>query len=77
MENLLLVLARPLVSNPDKVYVEREDDAPDGLIVYRLVVEDSDMGRVIGKNGRIAKSIRQIVRSAAAMRGMRVAVEIG
>lgn len=77
MEDLLLVIARSLTNNPDKVSVEMDDTAQDGLIVYRLTVDSSDMGRVIGKQGRIAKSIRQIVKAAASRQGLKVAVEIG
>ena len=77
MEDLLVVIAKALVDNPDKVKVEVDDTAQDGLIVYRLVVDESDMGRVIGKQGRIAKAIRQILRSAAMKRNLKVAVEIG
>ncbi len=77
MEDLLVVIAKALVDNPDKVKVEVDDTAQDGLIVYRLIVDESDMGRVIGKQGRIAKAIRQILRSAAMKRNLKVAVEIG
>ncbi len=77
MEDLLQVIVRGLVNCPDKVGIDVDDSAQDGLIVYRVVVDDSDMGRVIGKKGRIAKSIRQIVKTAAAKRNLKVAVEIG
>lgn len=77
MEDLLLAIVRSLVDNPDGVKIETDDTAEDGLIVYRIVVDDSDMGRVIGKQGRIAKSIRQIVKSAAVKKNIKVAVEIG
>lgn len=46
-------------------------------MVYRVIVTDEDMGRVIGKRGRIAKSIRSIVRAAAIKNDLRAAVEIG
>lgn len=77
IENLLSVIVRELVANPEAVSIEKDDSAQDGLIVYRVLVDDSDMGRVIGKQGRIAKSIRSIVRSAAIKNNIRVAVEIG
>lgn len=77
MEDLLLVIARALVDKPDAVRVEADNTAQDGLIVYRLIVDDADIGRVIGKQGRIAKSIRQIVKSVAARKNLKVAVEIG
>lgn len=77
MEDLLLAIVRAIVTNPDKVSVELNDTAQDGLIVYRLSVDDADMGRVIGKQGRIAHAIRQIVRVAAIKKNLKVAVEIG
>lgn len=77
MEDLLLVIARALVDKPNAVRVETDNTAQDGLIVYRLIVDDADIGRVIGKQGRIAKSIRQIVKSVAARKNLKVAVEIG
>lgn len=77
MENLLLVIVRPLVDKPDSVHIEVDNSAPDGLIVYRVIVDDADMGRVIGKQGRVAKSIRQIVKSVSAKKNLKVAVEIG
>ena len=77
IENLLKVIVKELVKNPDAMSIETDSSASDGLIVYRVHVDESDMGRVIGKQGRIAKSIRQIVRAAAIKNNVRVAVEIG
>ncbi len=77
IENLLKVIVCRLVRNPQAVRIEKDDSARDGLVVYRVVVTDEDMGRVIGKRGRIAKSIRSIVRAAAIKNDLRVAVEIG
>ena len=77
IENLLKVIVCRLVRNPQAVRIEKDDSARDGLVVYRVVVTDEDMGRVIGKRGRIAKSIRSIVRAAAMKNGLKVAVEIG
>ena len=77
MEDLLLVIVRPLVKYPDDVRIDVDDTAQDGLMVYRIVVNDLDMGRIIGRHGRIAKAIRQIVKSAAAQKNLKVAVEIG
>lgn len=77
MEDLLLVIVRGLASKPELVRVEVDDSAEDGLVVYRLRVDESDMGRVIGKQGRIAKSIRQIVKATSINKRVRAAVEIG
>lgn len=77
IENLLKVIVCRLVRNPQAVRIEKDDSARDGLVVYRVRVTDEDMGRVIGKRGRIAKSIRSIVRAAAIKNDLRVAVEIG
>ena len=76
MEDLLLTIARGLVENPDDVSVEVADVNENGVTVYRLHVAQSDMGRVIGKQGCIAKAIRMVVRSAASRKRRRVAVEI-
>ncbi len=77
IENLLNVIVRELVINREKVRIEKDSSAQDGLVVYRILVDESDMGRIIGKQGRIAKSIRNIARSAAIKNQIRVAVEIG
>lgn len=77
IESLLSVIIRNLVDNKDAVRIEKDDSAQDGLIVYRVIVDGEDMGKVIGKQGRTAKSIRSIVRAAAIKNNMKVAVEIG
>ena len=76
MKDLLIRIAQGLVENPDEVRVD--EDAPDeeGTIVYHLHVAESDMGRVIGKQGRIAKAIRMVMRAAATRNNCKVAVEI-
>lgn len=76
MKELLLDMAKGLVENPDAVTVE--EDAPDeeGVIVYHLHVAEGDMGRVIGKQGRIAKAIRTVMRAAATRVDAKVSVEI-
>lgn len=76
MEELLLTIAKGLVEKPDEVRVEVADINEKGVTVYRLHVAHSDMGRVIGKQGRIAKAIRIVVRSAAIRKKCKVAVEI-
>lgn len=77
IENLLNVIVRELVLNREAVKIEKDSSAQDGLVVYRILVDENDMGRIIGKQGRIAKSIRNIVRSAAIKNKIKVAVEIG
>ena len=77
IENLLKVIVCRLVTDPQAVRIGKDDSARDGLVVYRVIVTDEDMGRVIGKQGRIAKSIRSIVRAAAIKNDLRAAMEIG
>lgn len=57
MKELLLTIARGLVENPDAVTVEQDEPAEDGTVVFHLRVAPDDMGRVIGKQGRIAKAM--------------------
>ncbi|MGI5888592.1 MAG: KH domain-containing protein [Oscillospiraceae bacterium] len=78
MEDLLVLLAKGLVEDKDSVKVT-VDEEPDesGRTVYHLTVAEGDMGRVIGKQGRIAKAIRTIMSAAAARENKKVAVEIG
>ena len=74
MKELLETIARALVQNPDDVKVVEEDK--DGEIVLTLSVNEQDMGKVIGKQGRIAKAIRTVVKSAASKDDKKVIVEI-
>ncbi len=74
MKELLVSMAQGLVENPEEVVVTAEE-AEEGT-VYRLHVAESDMGRVIGKQGRIAKAIRTVMRAAATRREEKVSVEI-
>jgi predicted RNA-binding protein YlqC (UPF0109 family) len=75
MQELVKVLAKALVENPDAVEVE-EVQEEDGRTVLKLHVAQEDMGRVIGKQGRIAKAIRTIVKSAATRENKKVTVDI-
>lgn len=75
MKDLLIALAQSLVEKPDEVKVE-EETAEDGTVVFYLRVAEGDMGRVIGKQGRIAKAIRTLVRAAASREDKKVSVEI-
>lgn len=74
MEELILVIARALVDYPEEVRVEVKED--DRGIVYALSVHPEDVGKVIGKQGRIAKALRTVVASAAVRSSKRVTVDI-
>ena len=76
MKELLISLASGLVENPDKVEVTVDEPNAEGVVVYHLHVAENDMGRVIGKQGRIAKAIRTVMRAAANRTGDKVMVEI-
>jgi predicted RNA-binding protein YlqC (UPF0109 family) len=71
---LLEYLARRLVDEPDAVRVEEIDDGDD--LVLRLHVAEGDVGKVIGRQGRIARALRTVVRAAAVREQRRVLVEI-
>ena len=74
MEELVLYLARSLVDHPDQVKVTATE-GPDAVIL-ELNVAAEDMGKVIGKQGRIAKSIRTVVKAAATKDDKKVVVDI-
>lgn len=74
MQELVKVLAKALVENPDAVEVEVVEE--EDRTVLKLHVAQEDMGRVIGKQGRIAKAIRTIVKSAATRENKKVTVDI-
>jgi len=74
LKELVELLAKSLVDNPDEVFVDVEEG--DKSLVLKLSVNPDDMGKVIGKQGRIAKAIRTIVKAAASKEGKKVAVEI-
>ena len=74
MGNLVEIIARALVSKPDEVNVTEEIDGRN--VVVKLHVADDDIGKVIGKSGRIAKAIRTVVKAAAIKQNLRVTVEI-
>ena len=76
MEELLRSIASGLVREPDKVSVSAEE-GDNGVTIYHLHVADDDMGRVIGKQGRIAKAIRVVMRAAATREDKKIMVEIG
>ncbi len=74
MAELLAELARRLVDEPDAVRVEQEEG--DDVVVLRLFVAKDDVGKVIGRQGRIARALRQIVRAAGGRDRRRVLLEI-
>ena len=74
MSELLAYLARELVDEPDAVRVETEE-RDDGVVLV-LHVAEGDVGKVIGRNGRIARALRTLVRAASPHDGRRVFVEI-
>ncbi|MEF9955241.1 MAG: KH domain-containing protein [Clostridium sp.] len=74
MKKLVEVIAKALVDNPDEVLVT--ESVKDDEIVLELSVASSDMGKVIGKQGRIAKAIRSVVKAAASKEDKKVIVEI-
>ena len=76
MEELLVEIAKGLVENKDQVKVETDAPDEEGVVVMHLHGAQEDMGRVIGKQGRIAKAIRTVIRAAAARSDTKIAVEI-
>lgn len=76
MEQLIMVIAKGLVEEKEAVNVTADSPLEDGTIVYHLHVAQEDMGRVIGKQGRIAKAIRTVVRAASNKAGIKASVEI-
>lgn len=76
MKDLLISIAQGLVEEPDAVTVTVDEPDDEGVTVYHLHVSENDMGRVIGKQGRIAKAIRTVMRAAETRCDEKVAVEI-
>ena len=76
MEQLLIAIASGLVDDKSAVNVTVDEPNEEGVIVYHLHVAPDDMGRVIGKQGRISKALRVVMRSAAARENKRIVVEI-
>ncbi len=75
MKELVETIARALVDSPDEVFVA-ETTEDDGTIILELHVAKDDMGKVIGKKGRIAKAIRTVIKTAAIKKDCRVVVDI-
>ena len=76
LEELLKAITAGLVDNPDGISIEVDEPNEEGVTVYHLHVDEGDMGRVIGKQGRIAKAIRVVMRAAANRRDAKISVEI-
>ena len=76
MQELLVAVAKGLVEDKDAVQVTVDEPREDGTVVYHLSVAENDMGRVIGKQGRIAKAVRSVVKAATARSEKPVFVEI-
>lgn len=76
MQELLKVIVAGLVEDPTAIQITEVAPNEEGVIVYHLHVAPEDTGRVIGKQGRIAKAIRVIMRSGAAKNNQKIAVEI-
>ena len=74
MKDLIEYVAKALVDNPEEVRVTEERDGD--RIVLRLLVAEPDMGKVIGKQGRIAQAMRTLLKVAAVKRGERAVLEI-
>jgi predicted RNA-binding protein YlqC (UPF0109 family) len=75
LQELLEELARRLVDEPDAVRVEQVD-GDDGTLVFRLHVAEGDVGKVIGRQGRIARALRTVVRAGGPGAGRRLQLEI-
>ncbi len=76
MKELLIAMVTELVSDKDAVEVTVDEANEEGVTVYRLHVAPDDMGRVIGKQGRIARAIRTVMRAGAVRYNQKIAVEI-
>ena len=75
MKELVEYIAKSIASHPDEVVVTQEDDQ-EGRVILRLEVAPDDKGKVIGRQGRVAQSIRALLRVAAVKQGTRAILEI-
>lgn len=75
MKELVEIIAKSIVDHPEQVTVKETTEEDKSITVFLTVAED-DMGKVIGKQGRIAKAIRTVVKAAATKENKRVNVEI-
>ena len=74
MKEIIEIIARSLVDHPEQIVVDEKQDGD--TVTYELRVAADDMGKVIGKQGRIAKAIRAVVKAAASKEDKKVIVEI-
>lgn len=74
MKNLVEVIVKALVDHPEEVVINEKEEK--GVEVLEVRVAESDMGKVIGKQGRIAKAIRSVVKAAAVKENKKVSVDI-
>ncbi len=74
MKELLLYVINSLVNNPENVRIEEKDNGDE--VVFEVYVDPSDMGRIIGKGGRIAKAIRALMKAASFKENKKVSVDI-
>ncbi|HSW10771.1 MAG TPA: KH domain-containing protein [Bacillota bacterium] len=72
---LLVLLLSNLVDHPDAVRVLEQERS--GAVIFRVSVHPDDVGKVVGRGGRIVKAIRNLVRAAASQEGRRAMVEVG
>ena len=75
MEDLILYIVKNIVAKPDEVRVE-DGGERDGAKVYNLIVAEEDKGFVIGRQGRVAKALRLIVKTAALKEDMKINIDI-
>ena len=75
MKQLVETIVKPLVDFPEDVHVDIKED--DSRITYQLSVNKTDMGKVIGKQGRVAKAIRTVVYAAGSSQQKKIFLEIG
>ena len=76
MEELLKAIVCELVEDKDSIVITTDEPNDEGIITLRLHVAEGDMGRVIGKQGRIAKAIRTVMRAYASKNDQKILVEI-
>ena len=76
MKELLIAMVEELVNDKSAINVTVDEPDSEGVIVYHLHVAPDDMGRVIGKQGRIARAIRTVMRAGAVKYNQKIAVEI-
>lgn len=76
MKELLYSITAGLVDDKEAIEIKEDEVNEEGVIVFHLHVGPNDMGRIIGKQGKIAKSIRTLMRACAAKNGTKVSVEI-